>query len=298
MSNARKMRSKVLGIKNTQKITQAMEIVAASKMRVAISKIYKVRPYIECINTVIKNVVTASINYPNPYLYKRDEKKRVGYIVISTDRGLCGGLNINLFKYVLQDIEKHLKHRLEIDICVIGFKAETFFKKLRDVNIVATAQYNEKNQESSMKMIYTSIEVMLNKFVEQNIDDLYLYSNQFISTIKQKPKKKILLPIQNSILEKDEHKKKKFPQAHWDYIYEKDTQEVLDALYKRYIEAQIRGAVLENYACEQASRMITMKNSTDNANDIINQLKLDYNKVRQYTITQELAEICSGAAAV
>ncbi|AJC48283.1 F0F1 ATP synthase subunit gamma [Allofrancisella guangzhouensis] len=297
MSNAREIRSKVQSVKNTQKITGAMELVAASKMRGAIVKMNNVRPYVDCANTIIKNVVAASIDYPNPYLFER-EIKRVGYIVTSTDRGLCGGLNINLFKHVLKDIKKHLDDRIEVDICVVGFKAETFFRKLKGVNVVAVAHYNDKDLEASVRMISGAIKVMLDKFTSSEIDKLYLSSNQFVSTIKQKPRHQVLLPIQDVLTEEQKADDKGVSKGHWDYIYERDIEEVLNALCMRYIEAQVRGAILENAACEQAARMIAMKNATDNASDIIDQLKLDYNKVRQAMITQELAEICSGAAAV
>ena len=295
MANAREIRSKVQSVKNTQKITGAMELVAASKMKGAIAKMNDVRPYVESANKIIKNVASASINYPNPYLFER-EVKRVAYIVTSTDRGLCGGLNINLFKQVLKDIKKHLDNKVEVDVCVIGSKAETFFKKLKGVSMVATAHYNDKDKESSIKSINGAVKVLLDKFTARDIDRLYIFSNEFVSSIKQKPKKQILLPIQN-VFSKDDGEKDS-SKSHWDYIYEKDIKEVLDALCTRHIEAQVRGAILENAACEQAARMIAMKNATDNASDIIDQLKLDYNKVRQAMITQELAEICSGAAAV
>ncbi|AIT09478.1 ATP F0F1 synthase subunit gamma [Candidatus Francisella endociliophora] len=298
MSNAREIRSKVASVKNTQKITGAMELVAASKMRGAIVKMNNVRPYVESANTIIKNVTAASIDYPNPYLFDR-EVKRAGYIVTSTDRGLCGGLNINLFKHVLKNIKKDIDNRIEIDICVIGSKAETFFTKLKGVNVVATAHYNDKDKEGSIKAIRGAVKVMLDKYTNGEIDRLYMSSNQFVSTIKQKPRLQTLLPIQDIFTDEEvKANKEQASKGHWDYIYERDIEEVLNALCIRYIEAQVRGAILENAACEQAARMLAMKNATDNASDIIDQLNLDYNKVRQAMITQELAEICSGAAAV
>ena len=298
MSNAREIKSKVASVKNTQKITGAMELVAASKMRGAIVKMNNVRPYVESANTIIKNVTAASIDYPNPYLFDR-EVKRSGYIVTSTDRGLCGGLNINLFKHVLKSIKKDLDNRVEVDICVIGSKAETFFTKLKGVSVVATAHYNDKDKEGSLKAIRGAVKVMLDKFTNGEIDRLYMSSNQFESTIKQKPRLQTLLPIQDIFPDEEvKANKEQASKGHWDYIYERDIEEVLNALCIRYIEAQVRGAILENAACEQAARMLAMKNATDNASDIIDQLKLDYNKVRQAMITQELAEICSGAAAV
>lgn len=298
MSNAREIRSKVASVKNTQKITGAMELVAASKMRGAIVKMNNVRPYVNCANTIIKNVVAVSIDYPNPYLLDR-EIKRVGYIVTSTDRGLCGGLNINLFKQVIKDIKKNLDNQVGVDVCVIGAKAEAFFRKLKGVNVVATAHYSDKNKEGSIRAISGAVSVMLEEYASGKIDRIYLNSNHFESTIKQKPIQQTLLPIQDVFTkEEKEANKAEVSKGHWDYIYERDIEEVLNALCIRYIEAQVRGAVLENAACEQAARMLAMKNATDNAGDIIDQLNLDYNKVRQAMITQELAEICSGAAAV
>ncbi|AXA33090.1 MULTISPECIES: F0F1 ATP synthase subunit gamma [Francisella] len=298
MSNAREIRSKVASVKNTQKITGAMELVAASKMRGAIVKMNNVRPYVNCANTIIKNVVAASIDYPNPYLLDR-EIKRVGYIVTSTDRGLCGGLNINLFKHMLKDIKKNLDNKVGVDICVVGAKAEAFFRKLKGVNVVATAHYSDKDKEGSIKAISGAVSVMLEEYISGKIDRIYLNSNHFESTIKQKPIQQTLLPIQDVFTDEEkEANKAEASKGHWDYIYERDIEEVLNALCVRYIEAQVRGAILENAACEQAARMLAMKNATDNAGDIIDQLNLDYNKVRQAMITQELAEICSGAAAV
>ena len=298
MSNAREIKSKVASVKSTQKITGAMELVAASKMRGAIVKMNNVRPYVNCANTIIKNVVAASIDYPNPYLLNR-EIKRVGYIVTSTDRGLCGGLNINLFKQVLKNIKKNLDKKIGVDICVIGAKAEAFFTKLKGANVIAVAHYYDKNKEASIKSIVGAVTVMLEKFTKGELDRIYLNSNHFQSTIKQKPMQQTLLPIQDVFTEEEKKANKaEASKGHWDYIYERDIEEVLNALCIRYIEAQVRGAVLENAACEQAARMLAMKNATDNAGDIIDQLNLDYNKVRQAMITQELAEICSGAAAV
>lgn len=296
MSNAREIRSKVQSVKNTQKITGAMELVAASKMKGAVNLMNNVRPYVQCANEIIKNVIDANIDYKNPFLQTRDEKA-VGYIITSTDRGLCGGLNINLFKRVLKDILAKVDKGIKVELCVIGSKAEAFFRKLHQVEIVSVAHYNEKNKIESVKSIHGGVKVMVDKFAASEIDKLYLYSNEFVSTIKQKPKKQTLLPIDDVFVD-DSKENDKESSRKWDYIYERDIDEVLNALCHRYIESQVRGAILENSACEQAARMLAMKNATDNASDIIDQLKLDYNKVRQAMITQELAEICSGAAAV
>jgi len=296
MSSSREIKSKVQSVQNTQKITGAMELVARSKMKYSTDAMQRVRPYVDKANDIIKNFVSVSLEYPNPYIYKR-EVKRVGFIIISTDRGLCGGLNINLFKYILHEVEAYLDKKIEIDICVIGNKAAEFFKRLKGVNVVSVSNYVEKSEES-MVSIYGAVSIMLDKFQEKNIDRFVMFGNKFVSTIKQKPNSQIILPLKGIFESECVKASSDGNKPHWDYIYERDIGEVLDALCMRYIESQIRGAILENAACEQAARMLAMKNATDNASDIIDSLNIEYNKVRQAMITQELAEICSGAAAV
>lgn len=292
MSGSREIRTKIDSVKNTQKITSAMELVAASKMRKARERMEEARPYAHYALDIIHHLVCASMEYTHPYFQTR-EVKRVGIVIISTDRGLCGGLNINLFKEVLKSIKHYQEQKIKVDLCLIGSKAESFFKRLRQVDIVSVANFNDGDTISS---ITGAVSVVVKAFDENKIDNLILFSNKFVNTIKQKPTKEQLLPIVNpkeSALKED-----KSIAMHWDYLYEPGAKSVLDILLVRYIESQVYCGMVENLACEQAARMLAMKNATDNAGDIINSLKLQYNKARQSMITQELAEIVSGAAAV
>ena len=310
MSSSREIRSKISSVKNTQKITGAMELVAASKMRAARNRMEEVRPYAVYARAIIAHATKASIEYSHPYLNMRPVK-RAGIVVVATDRGLCGGLNINLFKSVLNQVKQYKNDGVKVDLCLIGLKAESFFKRLADVNIVAVADF-AGNKEARIEHIGGAVQVMFEAYDAKNIDEVILFSNEFVNTIRQKPRKQILLPISglhaettvdeslkgSSGLNLGAHNSDKPIAKHWDYIYEPDAQKVLDILFKRYVESQIYRGVVENLACEQAARMLAMKNATDNASDIIDSLKLEYNKARQAMITQELAEIVSGAAAV
>ncbi|WP_395947303.1 F0F1 ATP synthase subunit gamma [Caedibacter taeniospiralis] len=292
MSGSREIRTKINSVKNTQKITRAMELVAASKMRKARDRMEQARPYAHYALDIIHHVVRASMEYIHPYFQTRDVK-RIGMVVISTDRGLCGGLNINLFKEVLKSIKQYQEQKIEVDLCLIGSKAESFFKRLRKVNIVSVANFHDGDTVST---ITGAISVMIKAFNDKKIDNLLLFSNKFVNTIKQRPTKEQLLPIVKP--KESKVKEDKSMAGHWDYLYEPGAKPVLDVLLVRYIESQVYCGVVENLACEQAARMLAMKNATDNAGDIINSLKLKYNKARQAMITQELAEIVSGAAAV
>ncbi|WP_440993918.1 F0F1 ATP synthase subunit gamma [Cysteiniphilum litorale] len=292
MSGSREIRTKINSVKNTQKITRAMELVAASKMRKARDRMEEARPYAHYALDIIHHVVRASMEYTHPYFQAR-EVKRVGMVIVSTDRGLCGGLNINLFKEVLKSIKHYQEQKVEVDLCLIGSKAESFFKRLRKVNIVSVANFHDGDTVSS---ITGAVSVMVKAFDENIIDNLMLFSNKFVNTIKQQPTKEQLLPILKP--KEGAVKEDKSITGHWDYLYEPGAKRVLDVLLVRYIESQVYCGVVENLACEQAARMLAMKNATDNAGDIINSLKLQYNKARQAMITQELAEIVSGAAAV
>lgn len=292
MSGSREIRTKINSVKNTQKITRAMELVAASKMRKARDRMEQARPYAHYALDIIHHVVRASMEYIHPYFQTRDVK-RIGMVVISTDRGLCGGLNINLFKEVLKSIKQYQEQKIEVDLCLIGSKAESFFKRLRKVNIVSVANFHDGDTVST---ITGAISVMIKAFNDKQIDNLLLFSNKFVNTIKQRPTKEQLLPIVKP--KESKVKEDKSMAGHWDYLYEPGAKPVLDVLLVRYIESQVYCGVVENLACEQAARMLAMKNATDNAGDIINSLKLKYNKARQAMITQELAEIVSGAAAV
>ena len=294
MSGSREIRTKIHSVKNTQKITRAMELVAASKMRKARDRMEDARPYARYAKNIINHVTRASMEYTHPYFNDR-EVKRVGLIVISTDRGLCGGLNINLFKKVLSAIKSYQDKKIGVDLCLIGMKAESFFKRLAGVNIASAANFHDG--DSALATITGAVSVMIKSFDDSAIDELHLLSNKFVNTIKQQPTDEQLLPI--VVLEEAQDSDEiELINRQWDYIYEPGAKRVLDVLLVRYIESQVYCAVVENLACEQAARMLAMKNATDNAGEIIDELKLRYNKARQAMITQELAEIVSGAAAV
>ncbi len=288
MAGAKEIRSKIASIKSTQKITSAMEKVAVSKMRKAQMRMAASRPYAERIRQVIGHLAGANPEYRHPFMVERPVK-RVGYIVVSTDRGLCGGLNINLFKALIKNMKEWHDQKVEVDLCVIGNKGASFFRSFGG-NVVAAI--GNLGEEPSITDLIGSVKVMLDGFHEGRIDRLYLVSNKFINTMTQKPSVDQLLPL--AAEENAEEVKK----GQWDYLYEPDAQQLLDALLVRYIESQAYQAVVENGAAEQAARMIAMKNATDNAGELIGDLQLVYNKARQAAITQEISEIVGGAAAV
>lgn len=286
MAIGREITTKIKSIKKTQKITSAMQLVAVSKMRRAQDRMLRTRPYASKIQRVVNHVAKSHSEYRHPYLQARDNPKRVGYIIVSTDRGLCGGLNINLFRAALADMQSWHDKGVEIDVCAIGQKGENFFKRI-GANIVAQADH--LGDTPSITDLIGIVKVMLDSFNEGKLDALYLVSNEFINTMTQQPKITRLLPI--VVSEKTE-------EVYWDYIYEPDAREILDVLLVRYVELQVYQAVIENIACEQSARMVAMKNATENAGEIIRDLQLIYNKARQAAITQEIAEIVGGAAAV
>ena len=286
MSGAKEVRTKIGSIKNTQKITSAMEMVAASKMRKAQDRMSASKPYAQRIRTVIHHLAQGHSEYHHPYLQDR-EVSRVGYVVISSDRGLCGGLNNNMFKKVLAHMQEFSEQNIEIDLCLIGSKAINFFNSYGG-NVVSTADH--LGDEPEVQDLVGAIKVMLDGFDENKLDQIFLVNNEFVNTMTQKPTVEQILPLPKGEDEELKH--------HWDYIYEPDAKELLDVLLVRYIESQVYQGVVENLACEMAARMIAMKSATDNAGDLINELELIYNKARQAAITQELSEIVAGAAAV
>ena len=286
MAVGKEIRNQISSIQGTQKITSAMQMVAASKMRKAQERMSKGRPYADRIRGVIGHLANANPEYNHLYLQER-EVKRVGYIVVSTDRGLCGGLNGNLFKKTVKSMKEWNEQGVEIDICAIGQKAVGFFKSYGGNVVAALAHLGD--QPSAHELI-GSVKVMLDAYDEGKIDRLYVVHNHFVNTMTQEPTVSQLLPLQAA--EENDFK------HHWDYLYEPDAKQLLDGLLTRFIESQVYQGVVENAACEQAARMIAMKSATDNAGDMIDELQLIYNKARQSAITQELSEIVSGAAAV
>ncbi len=290
MSGAKQIRTQIASIKNTQKITKAMEMVAASKMRKAQDRMNATRPYAQKIRQVINHLAAAHSEYKHPFMVEREAIKRVGFIVVSSDRGLCGGLNVNLFKNMMKKVHEYQEQGVAIDVSVIGAKGMAFFKRLSDVNMVSNASH--LGDTVALSDVIGPVKVMLDNYIAGDIDRLYLVENEFVNTMTQAPKVSALLPLPKEEEETTERK------HHWDYIYEPDAQEVLDALLVRYVESLVYSGVVGNIACEMAARMIAMKSASDNAGSLIDDLQLQYNKARQASITQELSEIVGGAAAV
>ena len=286
MAAGKEIRTKISSIQSTQKITSAMEMVAASKMRKAQERMQLGKPYARRMRSVVGHIANAAPEYRHLFMQER-EVKRVGYIVISTDRGLCGGLNINLFKATVRSMKEWAEQDIEIDLCLIGAKAAAFFNSYGG-NV--TAAVRDIGEAPAIADLIGSVKTMLDAYSEGKIDKLYLVGNQFVNTMTQDPTVEQLLPLVAEDSDEMRH--------HWDYIYEPDAKDLLEGLLTRYIESQVYQAVVENGACEQASRMLAMKSATDNAGDLIDDLQLIYNKARQAAITQELSEIVSGAAAI
>ena len=286
MANLKEIRTKIASVGNTKKITKAMEMVAASKMRRTQERMRETRPYADKIRTAIGHIYQANPEYRHPFLYER-EPKRIGYIVITTDRGLCGGLNVNTFRMLLKDMQEWRSKGVEVDLNLIGAKGVQFFRNL-EVNVVgATTHVGEDPKVASL---VGSIKIMLDLFIDGNIDRLFLVHSRFVNTMTQSPDIRTLIPV--PALDAED-----LP-AIWDYIYEPDAVELLDSVLMRYIESQVYRGAIENVACEMAAKMVAMKSATDNAAKMIDQLRLDYNKARQAAITQEISEIVGGAAAV
>jgi len=286
MSGAKEIRSKIKSIKNTQKITKAMEMVAASKMRKAQERMRATRPYAEKMRNVVNHIGQSHAEIKHPFMIER-EIKRVGYIVITSDRGLCGGLNVNLFKKTINDMKVHHDNGVEIDVVTIGRKASDYFKR-QNANIVAQA--SQLGDAPRVDDLIGPVKIMLDAFSNGKIDALYLVNNEFVNTMTQQPEVQKLLPVSGADDKELKH--------HWDYIYEPDSKEVLGGVLMRFIESQVYQGVVENIACEMSARMVAMKSATDNAGDIISNLETIYNKARQAAITQEISEIVAGAAAV
>ncbi|MBD1576395.1 F0F1 ATP synthase subunit gamma [Vibrio sp. S11_S32] len=288
MAGAKEIRTKIGSVQSTQKITKAMQMVAASKMRRSQDAMEASRPYAQTMRKVIGHVANANLEYKHPYLEEREAKK-VGYIIISTDRGLCAGLNINLFKKALNDMKDWSDKSVGVEVAVIGSKATAFFK---GTGAKLSAQISGLGDNPNLEALIGSIGVMLEKYDQGELDRLYVVYNSFVNTMVQEPTIDQLLPLPKS--DSDDMKR-----THsWDYIYEPEPKPLLDALLKRYVESQVYQGVVENLACEQAARMVAMQAATDNASNLIDDLQLVYNKARQTAITQELSEIVSGAAAV
>ncbi len=291
MAVGKEIRTKIDSIKNTQKITKAMEMVAASKMRKTQERMRASRPYARRINQIIKHLAYAHPEYQHPYLLPR-EGNRIGIILVSTDRGLCGGLNANLFRGLLRQMKSWEEAGNQLEVGVIGQKGFSFFSGV-GANIIA--QVTQLGDTPHLEDIIGVVKVMLDKYDDGELDRIHLVFNEFVNTMTQKPVIQQLLPIEVGEEEEAEDESLK---TYWDYIYEPDAREVLDELLTRYIESIVFQGLVENKACEQAARMVAMKSASDNAGKFIDELQLVYNKARQASITQELSEIVSGAAAI
>jgi F-type H+-transporting ATPase subunit gamma len=287
MPGSKEIRTKIKSVQNTRKITKAMEMVAASKMRKAQDRMRTSRPYAEKIRNVAAHISHANPEYRHPFLVDRNSVKRVGLIVVTTDKGLCGGLNTNALRLALNTIKELEAQGEEIEVCTIGNKGLGFMQRL-GANIVS--QVTGLGDKPHMEKLIGAVKVMLDGYMADRFDRLMIVYTRFINTMKQEPVMEQLLPLSGDKLGS--------PETSWDYIYEPDAKTVLDQVLTRYIEALIYQSVAENMASEQSARMVAMKAASDNAGNVIDELTLMYNKQRQASITKELSEIVGGAAAV
>ncbi len=287
MAGAKEVKTKIKSVQNTQKITSAMEMVAASKMRRAQERMLATRPYSQKMREAIGHLAGANPDYVHPFLVDRQAVKRVGYIILASDRGLCGGLNINLFKAVVADMRRWHDEGVGADVVTFGTKAVNFFER---IGAPIVAELRDLGDRPELERLIGPVKVMLDAYTEGKVDRVLLVGNRFENTMTQRPEIRRLVPVEPV---HDEE----MPE-NWDYIYEPDAASLLDDVLTRYVESQVYQGMVENIACEMAARMIAMKSATDNASDIINELQITYNKARQASITQELSEIVAGAEAV
>jgi len=287
MASAKEIRGQIKATQNTSKITKAMEMVAASKMRKAQEAVTASRAYAQGLHTVVANLMQSHPEYKHTFLVRREEVKRVGYIIVSSDKGLCGGLNTNALKHALASMKK-VKETAEVEVLNIGRRAGLFMRRVAPL----AASVEDINDQPELGEILGVVNLAIDKFIKGEYDEVRLVFNTFVNTMTQSPTEVCLLPCPEPVEEGDTERT-----GYWDYLYEPDSKVVLDGLMRRYVETIVYQAVLENKACEQSARMVAMKSATDNAKDIISDLQITYNKARQAAITQELAEICAGAAA-
>ena len=287
MAGSKEIRTKIKSVENTRKITKAMEMVAASKMRKAQDRMTAARPYAEKIRAVAAHLSHAQSEYKHPFIIERENIKNIGLIVVTSDKGLCGGLNTNVLRSSIAQIKDWEKKGKKVQVSAIGSKAISFMGRV-GANI--KSQVSGMGDTPHMEDLLGAIKVMLDGYVSGEIDQLHICYTKFINTMKQEPNMEQLLPLSGD--------KGETPDSTWDYIYEPDATLVIDALLSRYIETLIYHGVAENMASEQSSRMVAMKAATDNAGNVIDELTLVYNKARQAAITKEISEIVGGAAAV
>ncbi|MFZ9348995.1 MAG: F0F1 ATP synthase subunit gamma [Arenimonas sp.] len=287
MAGGREIKTKIKSVQNTRKVTRALEMVSASKIRKAQDRMKASRPYARMMRQIVGHVAKANTDYVHPFMVERKDVKRVGYIIVSTDRGLCGGLNSQMFRRILADMRVWQDKGVEIDLVCVGQKAATFFRRLK-INMLASVTH--LGEQPHVEQLIGVIKVMLDGFEAGNIDRVFLCYNDFINTMAQRPVQDQLLPLPADEALESKHS--------WDYLYEPDAKTVLNHVVTRYVESLVYQAVLENLASEHAARMVAMKSASDNANKLIETLQLIYNKARQAAITQEISEIVGGAAAV
>ncbi|MCC6915948.1 F0F1 ATP synthase subunit gamma [Nitrosomonas sp.] len=295
MASGREIRNKIKSVKNTQKITRAMEMVAASKMRKAQDRMKKARPYGEKIRNVAAHMSNASVEYRHPFLISRDSVNKIGIIVITSDKGLCGGLNTNVLRKALNEIRSWESKDQQVEACCIGNKGLGFMSRLSGVQVIS--QVTGLGDSPNMERLIGAVKIVLDAYTEGQLDKVYIFYNQFVNTMKQTPVMEQLLPLTDERINSKENEAKS-ARAPWDYIYEPEARPVIDDIMVRYIEALVYQAVTENMASEQSARMVAMKAASDNAGNLIDELTLIYNKSRQAAITKELSEIVGGAAAV
>lgn len=287
MAGAKEIRTKIASVKNTQKITGAMQMVAASKMRKAQDKMSQSRPYSKSLYEIIGHIAASHSEFHHPYMVEREIKK-VAFIIVSTDRGLCGGLNINLFRKILANMQELTKDGVKVCAAILGSKANSFFMR-SGIDVIAS--HGGFGDDPKPEKLVGAIKVVTDMFLNKEVDKVYLAFNGFKNTMVQ-------IPIVNQILPLAKAKDGEVAKHHWDYLYEPDPEEILGVLLDRYIQQMVYQAVLENLASEQAARMVAMKAATDNAESLVSDLQLEYNKARQASITLELNDIVSGASAV
>ena len=305
MAGGREIKSKIKSTQNMRKVTRALEMVSASKIRKAQDLMKASRPYARQMRKVIAHVAQASTDFTHPFLVQREQVARVGYVVVSTDRGLCGGLNSNLFRRLLPAIREWQDKGVQVDVVAVGQKAVQFFRRIKGVNLIGSVTH--LGEKPKVEQLVGVIKVALDAYTEGKLDRVFLAYNDFVNTMTQKPTLDALLPLPLVAAELEAHQASgesayagiKIEQAHdWDYIYEPDAATVLEHVLGRYIESVVYQGVLENLASEHAARMVAMKAASDNASKVIGELTLVYNKARQAAITQEISEIVGGAAAV
>lgn len=295
MAGSREIRNKIGSVKNTQKITRAMEMVAASKMRKAQDRMKKARPYGEKIRNVAAHMSRANTEYRHPFLIERDTVKRIGIIIVTSDKGLCGGLNTNVLRRALSEMKKWQSEGEELEVCCIGNKGLGFMTRIK-ANVIS--QVVALGDTPDMEKLIGAVKVVLDGYTQDRFDRVYIFYNRFINTMKQEPVMEQLLPLSDDKMQSGQSAQENSSNTGWDYIYEPEAKPVIDDIMVRYVEALIYQALTENMASEQSARMVAMKAASDNAGSVIDELTLIYNKSRQAAITKELSEIVGGAAAV